>query len=427
MVWLAAACALLASTITTALAESNTLYERGGDLQARVGGITLTGLNAACIRCHGHPLDGGAEGGVKAPALAWNNLIATTSTRPGYDAESFARALRSGINPAGEPLHALMPRYALTPVQLTELISYLQAPPAMRGVTSDRIRLATVLPAEPALRPAGQASEAALRERINTINQQGGLFGRTLELITLEVGRDTDKLAAQLDKAAVLLVIASVGLQAEGSVADILAELKILNLAPMAALVGDENPRLIKALRPGLLPQAAELARHAQRNHHCLGIDAGDDPISRKVAHHIRAMYPVSADRPDQASTAAAKSVATGTRATSPCPARLILHPIHQARSAVERAQHDGVAAVYLSAEQTGLIPATQARPPPRIIAATGGIGTLDDQARGNALNAMTVLANALRDTGRRVTPGRLNQALERAQAKVRGRVRLLE
>ena len=75
---------------------------------------------------------------------------------------------------------------------------------------------------------------------------------------------------------------------------------------------------------------------------------------------------------------------------------------------------------VYLSAEQIGVLPHSVRPATPRIIAAAGGTGSLEAQAQDNASRAMMVLVQALRDTGRRITPRRLDNALDRAVQRMR-------
>jgi len=86
-----------------------------------------------CASCHG--LDG--RGGYwvmmsteVAPDIRYSHLTedehAEDEGHPPYDDESMARAIREGLNPAGEPLSRPMPRWDLSDRDMADLIDYLR-------------------------------------------------------------------------------------------------------------------------------------------------------------------------------------------------------------------------------------------------------------------------------------------------------------
>lgn len=151
----------------------------GGALRAlRPEGIGLEGREAACARCHRRSGMGSFEGTVFVPPIlgdllfrdahfdesyrdaarfegsyldprfhfrpdAWRRAM----TRPAYDAASLARALREGVDPAGKPLVAPMPRFDLDDAQVDAVVAYLRSLSAQAtpGVEPGVLHLATVI------------------------------------------------------------------------------------------------------------------------------------------------------------------------------------------------------------------------------------------------------------------------------------------
>ncbi|MEL1264505.1 c-type cytochrome [Pseudoxanthomonas putridarboris] len=133
----------------------------------------------ACARCHGASGMGGSEGGIAAPALAANG--------PSGEARLawLEAALREGRGRDGRRLLPAMPRYALSRRDLVALADYLSRLPyaAQPGLDPHRLRIALDMSGTP-FPPAGQAwLRADLRATVERLNREGGLFGRTLELV----------------------------------------------------------------------------------------------------------------------------------------------------------------------------------------------------------------------------------------------------
>ncbi len=86
-----------------------------------------------CVTCHGENREGGAimwpwfwE---TAPALTRDSLLGDHQddghTHAVYDVESLKLAITDGINPAGEPLNDLMPRWQMAEQDLQDLVEFL--------------------------------------------------------------------------------------------------------------------------------------------------------------------------------------------------------------------------------------------------------------------------------------------------------------
>ena len=134
-------------------------------------GIEIRGANAACRQCHRRSGMGSHEGDVTVAPIAGPLLFARPTAaparagrpaaapqrrlaRPAYDDETLARAIRTGVDPSGQPLHPLMPRYRIDDAGVAALLAHLKqlgSSPAP-GVAPGVIRLATIITdeAEPA-------------------------------------------------------------------------------------------------------------------------------------------------------------------------------------------------------------------------------------------------------------------------------------
>jgi len=139
----------------------------------RPEGFVMEGRHAACATCHRRSGMGSVEGSIDstilvppvagpvlfAPARFTTSYLDTTHhyvpneawaralTRPGYDRQSLARALRTGQDPAGKRLLPPMPRYDLDDASVAALTVYLEqlsSAPAP-GVDPDTLHLATVV------------------------------------------------------------------------------------------------------------------------------------------------------------------------------------------------------------------------------------------------------------------------------------------
>jgi hypothetical protein len=139
----------------------------------RAGGVTLTGVQAACNACHRKSGLGAVEGEIQVPPISGLALHAGTrlkdrvivsldprrgrawnQTHPPYDDASLLRAMVEGIHVTGRKMSPLMPVYPLTAEELKPLSAYLNQLSSewSPGVTESTIRLATVI--APGIEPA---------------------------------------------------------------------------------------------------------------------------------------------------------------------------------------------------------------------------------------------------------------------------------
>lgn len=167
----------------------------GAPMVGRLGleGVKLTGSGAACARCHGPRGRGTGEGGGLALNIQASRLFAPVSTatpgsgrwaRPAYDDTSLTEALRRGVSSSGRELDAEMPRFELPEQELADLLAYLHRLGEDRepGVSEARLVLGAALPLTGKLATVGADVRAVLDAVFAEVNQQGGVFGRQLEL-----------------------------------------------------------------------------------------------------------------------------------------------------------------------------------------------------------------------------------------------------
>jgi hypothetical protein len=155
----------------------------GGTVHAMgAGGVQASGALAACVRCHKRSGLGSREGELpiapitgpilfSKPASSWPVRMGRKPTavipsrqeaRAAYDDASLARAIREGVDASGQPLHPLMPRYALGDAELLALIAYLRAldATAAPGVEERTLHLATILTPDAPVQRSPQVAQA---------------------------------------------------------------------------------------------------------------------------------------------------------------------------------------------------------------------------------------------------------------------------
>jgi hypothetical protein len=139
----------------------------------------------ACIGCHRRSAMGCMEGTMQVPPLirevlgrpgvesvqAFGNNFRRLLQRPAYDDASLAKAIRHGIDPAGQPLVAPMPRYQLDGREMAALVAYLKSMARGQGpgVSDDEIHLATIV-GEGVPEAAGRAMREVLQAYVDDRN-----------------------------------------------------------------------------------------------------------------------------------------------------------------------------------------------------------------------------------------------------------------
>jgi len=173
----------------------------GGTIFATLGaGVRLPGSAVPCVNCHGEDGTGRPEGGVLPPDITWTELTKPYGhvhpggrKHPVLEDRSVARAISEGVDPGGNRLDGVMPRYSMSSEDLTRLLAWLKRLEHERapGVTDSALRLGAVLPTRGRLGALGQAMRGVLEAYFDELNASGGIHGRTLELVV--AGYDSDQ------------------------------------------------------------------------------------------------------------------------------------------------------------------------------------------------------------------------------------------
>ena len=169
------------------------LTSSGKQIMAHLGlaNIDVSAERFPCANCHGADGEGGSEGALNAPTVNWNLLVtpsrSATRTRPAYDESTLIRAITNGYGAIGMQLDDAMPRYNMTAEQLASLIAYLKKlgsdEDADPSISPTSIRLGTQLPLTGQQAQIGKMLKATLMACLATVNSDGGIYGRTLELV----------------------------------------------------------------------------------------------------------------------------------------------------------------------------------------------------------------------------------------------------
>ena len=139
----------------------------GKPLQAIVkGDVPVEGAQLTCSNCHQRSGFGSSEGTVRTPPIDGTRLYQPLSKfkgipltkqatelqaddlfRPAYTDETLARAMRTGVDPAGRQMNTAMPVYELNDRDMAILVYYLRnlSSGLEPGVTETSLRFATII------------------------------------------------------------------------------------------------------------------------------------------------------------------------------------------------------------------------------------------------------------------------------------------
>ncbi len=159
--------------------------------------LELPGSTMPCANCHGTNGQGKPEGGIDPSNITWETLtkpygVTHTSGRkhPAYTPRALELAITRGLDPAGNKLLPVMPRYQMSKEDLDDLLVYLKrlGTDVDPGISEEKIVIGTVVPASGALAEMGEAVKQVVTAYFAEVNLQGGVYNRRLELKSASVG-----------------------------------------------------------------------------------------------------------------------------------------------------------------------------------------------------------------------------------------------
>jgi ABC-type branched-subunit amino acid transport system substrate-binding protein/mono/diheme cytochrome c family protein len=170
------------------------------------GGSEVPASLVACANCHGRDGRGVAEGNLIPPDLKWSDLTKPYQTarrdgrpRPPYTDALITRAITLGVDSAGTPLTAAMPRYRLSLDDCADLLAYLKrlGHDAEPGITDAELRLGVILP--PDAGGLGDALRGVLSAYFETLNRRGGVYHRRIAARFVALPRAEEERAGALE------------------------------------------------------------------------------------------------------------------------------------------------------------------------------------------------------------------------------------
>jgi len=159
--------------------------------------LEVPGASMPCANCHGLDGKGKPEGGINPSNITEEFLskpyLSTQAygrKHPAYTERGLELAITRGVDPAGNKLLAVMPRYVMSREDLAALIFYLARLGKERdpGITENTLVIGLVIPAKGSLAEMGQAVKAVVAAYFDEVNNAGGIYNRRLQLKIVETG-----------------------------------------------------------------------------------------------------------------------------------------------------------------------------------------------------------------------------------------------
>ncbi len=294
---------LVVAQLTPAQAAGKRIYKDGVSPSTRMieavlgdGSTRVPARLMPCASCHGSDGQGRPEGSVVPSTITWNVLAlpvkktsALSRQRLAYDQTSLGRAITQGVDSARHRLGSAMPRYRLSPRDLDSLIQYLRVldKDVDPGLTGSTIRLGVIVPIDGPLAFTGRSSIALLQAYFDELNQQGGIYGRKIELRAMERPVMAAAQNGKQDFERADDIFAAISILPPGAEHELTGMMEQLDVPTIAAfasrsLADDSRQSKTFYVLSGLPQQARVLVKFAREH--------VDDPLAR-----IAVVYPESA------------------------------------------------------------------------------------------------------------------------------------
>lgn len=159
-------------------------------IMANMSGVDVPATIMPCINCHNARGTGNPEGGITPSNITWQYLTKDYEVkrqdgkaRSAYNEKSLRKVITTGFDPAGNQLHASMPRYKMTREDIDNLIAYIKilGSDFDKGISKNAIKLGFHLPDR-----NESSRNKAVRDLVNAyvqkINSESGIYNRKLEI-----------------------------------------------------------------------------------------------------------------------------------------------------------------------------------------------------------------------------------------------------
>lgn len=252
----------------------------GREILAYLGesSLEVPGTTLPCASCHGLDGKGKPEGGVIPSNLTWEALTKPYGVvhpngrkHPPYTERALELAIVRGLDPAGNKLQNVMPRYQMSREDLADLIAYLKrlGEDRERGISENSIIIGMIVPADGPLAALGEAVKAATTAFFDEINSQGGIYSRKVNLKFIETAATPEATRARvrqfIQEQQVFAITGAFTAGADAELAALMNELEVPLVGPLTLQpqVGHPLNRYVFYIMSGLDGQARALVNFA--------------------------------------------------------------------------------------------------------------------------------------------------------------------
>jgi ABC-type branched-subunit amino acid transport system substrate-binding protein len=223
--------------------------EGRGPIVARLMGPQITALGSAfpCVSCHRADGAGVREAGVTTADITQATLTKdfdgprpSGRTHAPYTDATLERAVTAGVDPGGNALHEVHPRYSMEAGDLDDLVAYLKVlgGEAVAGLSETEIRVGMLLPDRGPLTAAATPVTDLLQGYFADVNARGGLHRRMLRLVTVSFDPTRRESAADaardaIERESVFCFLANLGVPPEDPSQALLEAAKVPVIAPL--------------------------------------------------------------------------------------------------------------------------------------------------------------------------------------------------
>lgn len=242
--------------------------------------LEVPGESATCFSCHGYDGLGRIESGVIPSNITWQHLMKSYGhihpngvEHSAFSEPSLISYMRDGVFPGGRQGDPTMPVYDIATEDLLDLIAYNKrlGNPVDPGLSASVIRIGTIIPAQGGGVELGNVLQQTVQAYFADVNSRGGVYGRSLELVVLKVGRERDavaKVRTELATSGLFALVNTLTPGLEPAIDALVEELALPLVAPYTQLpAADEEQRRYRFhLLASLREQGQILALAAKNN-----------------------------------------------------------------------------------------------------------------------------------------------------------------
>ncbi|WP_263352895.1 cytochrome c/ABC transporter substrate-binding protein [Acidicapsa acidisoli] len=281
----------------------------GGSITATLAGDTeVNGSILPCANCHGADGKGKPESGIFPSNITWDVLTkpyritnADGRMRPSYNERLLIRAIAMGIDSGGNTLNEAMPRFQLSQADAADLIAYIRrlGHTPDPGLSAASIRIGVLLPPASIDARLTAMTRQALLDVFNPVSASGGVFGRRIDPVFMELPPDpaqrADAVRSFLSQQQVFAVLADLT-GAESEIAPLLRGMKMPTIAIYASFpdIGASQKKYVFYLDDGIGGEVDALVRFASQHFGSAQQDEvivdSADAVSQETAHRLQTL-----------------------------------------------------------------------------------------------------------------------------------------